>query len=248
MAAATAGLIDSRLGPWNKDGQRRESDPLPPPFHESIAGVGDDDLLVNRLRMPLACMIDARKVECLQHEVAELWAPLWDAHRRGLARWWKEGYDHYAHITHEPIAHRMIEVALDGDRDAIGAHIETLAADSNSARLLFDGFATVFTYDEDLRLRMADFWPWALKTALDAIGDGTPCDPNVTGLTTWQRPCSLPQPKIGGPGHRQHAGQMPRGLDSTGQPWPPSRPLAAYRSRRSRGRRRCRQVRQKRHP
>lgn len=172
-AAATAGLIDSRLGPWNKDGQRRESDPLPPPFHESIAGVGDDDLLVNRLRMPLACMIDARKVECLQHEVAELWAPLWDAHRRGLARWWKEGYDHYAHITHEPIAHRMIEVALDGDRDAIGAHIETLAADSNSARLLFDGFATVFTYDEDLRLRMADFWPWALKTALDAIGDGT---------------------------------------------------------------------------
>jgi hypothetical protein len=172
-AAATAGLIDSRLGPWNKDGQQRESDPVPPPFHESVPSVADDDLLVNRLRMPLACMIDARNVACLQHEVAELWAPLWDAHRRGLARWWKEGYDHHAHITHEPIARRMIEVALDGDRDTIGAHIETLAADSNSLHLLFDGFATVFTHDEDLRLRMADFWPWALKTALDTIGDGT---------------------------------------------------------------------------
>lgn len=172
-AAATAGLIDSRLGPWNQHGQQREPDPLPSPFHESLPGVADDDLLVNRLRMPLACIIDARNVACLQHETAELWAPLWDAHRRGLARWWKEGYDHHAHITHEPIARRMIEVALDGDRDTIGAHIETLAADSNSLHLLFDGFAMVFTYGEDLRLRMADFWPWALKTALDAIGDGS---------------------------------------------------------------------------
>lgn len=170
---ATAGLIDSRLGPWNRDGQRRESGPLPPPFHESLVLVTDDNLLVNRLRMPLACMIDARNVACLQREIAELWAPLWDAHRRGLAHWWKEGYDHHAHITHEPIARRMIEVALDGDRNIIGAHIETFAANSNALHLLFDGFATVFTYDEGLQARMVDFWPWALRLALDAIGDGT---------------------------------------------------------------------------
>ncbi|GAB3582353.1 hypothetical protein GCM10027406_25010 [Leifsonia lichenia] len=171
--AATAGLMDSRLGPWNREGQRRESDPLRPPFNESLPRVADHDLPVNRLRMPLVCMIDARNVACLQREVAELWAPLWDAHRRGLAHWWKEGFDQHAHITHEPIARRMIEVALDGDRDTIGAHIETLTADSNSLRLLFDGFATIFTYHEDLRLRIAEFWPWALKTALDALGDGT---------------------------------------------------------------------------
>lgn len=218
-AAATAGLVDSRLGPWNKDGQQREVDPLTPPFHESVRNVADGDLLVNRLRMPLACMIDARNVACLQHEVAELWAPLWDAHRRGLARWWKEGYDHHAHITHEPIARRMIEVALDRDREPIGAHIETLAADSNSLHLLFDGFATVFTYDEDLRLSMADFWPWALETALDTIGDGaelrsqrpwfdymaaallptpspTSGDPNIDGTlarcrVAWMQPATL---------------------------------------------------------
>jgi hypothetical protein len=172
-AAAIASLNDSRLGAWDQSGQRRESDPLPPPFHQSLQLVADDDLLVNRLRMPLACMIDARNVECLQREVAELWAPLWDAHRRGLAHWWTQGYDHHAHITHEPIARRMIEVALDGSRDIIRLHIETLAANSNALHLLFDGFAAVFTYEEGLRMRLADFWPWALKIALDAIGDGT---------------------------------------------------------------------------
>lgn len=172
-AAGTAGLIDCRLGSWNRDRQRREHDPLPPPFHESLLLVSDNDLLVNRLRMPLACMLDARNVPCLQNEVAALWAPLWDAHRRGLAHWWKEGYDHHAHITHEPIARRMIEVALDGDRDIVGSHIKTFAANSNALHLLFDGFATVFTYDEGRRAHLADFWSWALRIALDTIGDGT---------------------------------------------------------------------------
>lgn len=76
-AAATASLFNCRLGPWDHHGQRRESDPLPPLFHEPLLLVADDDILVNRLRMPLACMIDARNVACLQSQVAELWAPLW---------------------------------------------------------------------------------------------------------------------------------------------------------------------------
>lgn len=172
-AAGIAGLVDCRLGSWNRDRQRREHDPLPPPFHESLMLVSDNDLLVNRLRTPIACMVDARNVPCLQDEIAELWAPLWDAHRRGLARWWKEGYDHQAHITHEPIARRMIEVVLDGNLDIVGSHIKTFAADSNALHLLFNGFATVFTYNEALRARLADFWPWALRIALDAIGGGT---------------------------------------------------------------------------
>jgi hypothetical protein len=172
-AAATAGLVDCRLGPWSQETQQREPDPLPTPFHESLSAAADDELMVNRLRMPLACMVDARRVMCLQGAVSDLWAPLWDAHRRGLAHWWKEGYDHHAHITHEPIAQRMVEIALDGDRDPVRAHIEAFATDSNALHLLFDGFATVFTYDEELRRSMVDFWPWALKVALDAIGDGT---------------------------------------------------------------------------
>jgi hypothetical protein len=67
----------------------------------------------------------------------------------------------------------MIEVVLGGDRDPIRSHIESFAADSNALHLLFDGFATVFTYDEALRESMPDFWPWALEIALDVIGDGS---------------------------------------------------------------------------
>jgi hypothetical protein len=171
--AATAGLIDCRLGPWSQETHQREPDPLPTPFHESLPPVADDQLMVNRLRMPLACMVDARRVKCLQGAVSDLWAPLWDAHRRGLAHWWKEGYDHHAHITHEPIAQRMIKIALDGDRNPVSTHIEAFAADSNALHMLFDGFGTVFTYDENLRRSMVDFWPWALEVALDAVGDGT---------------------------------------------------------------------------
>lgn len=171
--SATASLVDCRLGPWNQETQKRTTDPLPVPFHESLPAVTERDLMVNRLRMPLACMVDARHVECLQGPVGDLWSPLWDAHRRGLAHWWKQGYHHHAHLTHEPIARRMVEVTVGGDRDPVRAHIEEFATDSNALHLLFDGFATVFTYEEELRGALVDFWPWALEIALDVIGDGT---------------------------------------------------------------------------
>jgi hypothetical protein len=135
--------------------------------------VAKDDLLVNRLRMPIACMVDARRVTCLEEAISDLWAPLWDAHRRGLAHWWKEGYDHDAHIAHEPIARRMVEIVLAGDRDQVRTHIEAFANDSNALHLLFNGFATVFTYDDALRRSLVDFWPWALGVGLDAVGDGS---------------------------------------------------------------------------
>lgn len=172
-SAATAGLRDCRLGPWNQQTQRREPDPLPPPFRETLPAVADDALMVNRLRMPLACMVDARHVPCLREEVDNLWGPLWDSYRRGVAEWWKEGYDHHAQTSHEPIAQRMVEITLDGDRDLLKGFIETLAANANALHLLFDGFATVFTYDENLRAAMGEFWPWVLGVALDAVGDGS---------------------------------------------------------------------------
>ena len=119
-------------------------------------------------------MIDARRVPCLRDAVSDLWVPFWDAHRRGLAHWWKEGYDHHSDITHEPIARRMVEITLDGDGDCgpVQSHIETFAGDSKALHLLFYGFATVFTYEGDRHGQMIDFWPWALKIALDAVDDG----------------------------------------------------------------------------
>lgn len=170
--AVTLGLADCRLGRWNQETQSRETDPLSQPFRKSLPGVKAKDLLVNRLRMPLACMVDARRVPCLQRVVAELWTPLWDAHCRGLAHWWKKGYDHQAHIAHEPIARRMVAMALSGDREPVKAHVEALAEHSNALHLLFDGFVTVFTYEVSPRAALGEFWTWAMGVALDAIGDG----------------------------------------------------------------------------
>ncbi|WP_143229783.1 helix-turn-helix domain-containing protein [Actinophytocola xanthii] len=170
--AATAGLIDSRLGPPDPRTHQRRPDPLAAPVHESLTTVADDELLLNRLRMPLTCVVDARHVPCLDSAVTELWGPLWDAHRRSLAHWWRNDYDHHAHTAHEPIAQRMITIALDGDRGPVAAHITSYATDSDALHKLFDGFATVFTYHDNLRQSLAEFWPWAMEIALDTVADG----------------------------------------------------------------------------
>ncbi|MGB9248808.1 MAG: hypothetical protein WCC28_03365, partial [Mycobacterium sp.] len=44
---------------------------------------------------------------------------------------------------------------------------------SKALHLLFDGFATVFTYDDDIRSSIREFWPPTLKIALDSVGEGT---------------------------------------------------------------------------
>lgn len=172
-SAAVSGLRDCRLGPWNRETQHREKNVLLPPFNETLLTVTDDSLLVNRIRMPLSCMVDAQHVSCLKDEVSKLWTPLWDSYRRAIAHRWAEGYDHHEQTKHEPIARRLIDITLSADRDLLKAFIETLATNSNAFHLLFDGFATVFTYDDDAEYSMSEFWPWALETALNAIGDGS---------------------------------------------------------------------------
>lgn len=172
-SAATSSLGSCRLGEWSQETQRRETELLLPPFDLTLSAVSDDALMVNRLRMPLSVMVDARRVPCLQEEVGLLWAPLWDAYRRGVAHWWAEGYDHHAQTAHEPIARRMIEVAMDDDPDLAATFIKKLAANANALHQLFDSFATVLTYDDDARASMAKFWPRAMETAMNIIGDGS---------------------------------------------------------------------------
>ncbi|MGP3536419.1 hypothetical protein ACTU3I_16610 [Microbacterium sp. RD1] len=170
--AAMAGLSAARLGQWSSEHGRRLIDPLQPPYHATLPTVSEDEILVEYLRPPLEVMVDVRQVPCLAQPVARMWSPLWDTYRRGLLHSWSGGYDRHAHRTHEPIAGRMIATWSEGDRDILAAYIRTFAQNANALQLLFDGFSRAFTYDASLRPHLPTFWPWALRIALDALGDG----------------------------------------------------------------------------
>jgi hypothetical protein len=171
--AAAASLADCKLGPWDQRAQRRVPESLPPPFRQTLADVASEDLLVNRLRMPVVCMTDAREVSCIANDVGQLWAPLWDAHRRGLDHWWREGYDHGESVHHEPIARRLVEVTMNGEERLLEAHLQTFVRNAKAMHLLLESLARVFTYDERLQDSLSAFWPWVMGVVLDAVGDGS---------------------------------------------------------------------------
>jgi hypothetical protein len=190
--AAVASLADCRLGPWSIEAQRRVPQTLLPPFQDSLPTIGPADLLVNHLRMPVVCMVDARASSCLMDAVGDLWDPLWDAHRRGLERWWREGYDHGESMHHEPIARRLIDMTIQGETEPLEAHLITFAENANALHLLLESLTTVFTYDERLRHSLPTLWPRVMLAVLDAVGDGArPCGESVTGSTTSSQPSCL---------------------------------------------------------
>ncbi|MBT2493687.1 ATP-binding protein, partial [Streptomyces sp. ISL-96] len=82
-AAVQAGLRECRLGPWNKQAQRRQPQLLPPPYTDTLPTVPAADLVVNRLAMPIACTAAARSTACLTSPTAALLPVLLDAHRIG---------------------------------------------------------------------------------------------------------------------------------------------------------------------
>ena len=171
--AAVASLADCKLGPWNQGAQRRVPESLQPPFRQTLADIASKDLLVSHLRMPVACMTDARQVSCIADDVGELWTPLWDTHRRGLDHWWREGYDHGESVHDEPIARRLVEVTMNGDKRPLEAHLQTFAGNANAMHLLLESLAPVFTYDERLWDSLSTFWPRVMRVVLDAVGDGS---------------------------------------------------------------------------
>ena len=171
-SAAIGSLAAAELGPFDFDSQRRVPGDLGQPYHVTLLNVKDDDLLLNRLRMPVSCMVDARDVACVSEQVRELWTPLWKAHERSLKHWWTEDYDHQSHINQAPISRRLVELALSGDWEPLTSHIQSFATVAKPLHQLMESLAEVFTYDESIRNELFDFWPIAMGVALDTVGDG----------------------------------------------------------------------------
>ncbi len=171
-AAVQAGLGDCRVGPWNKEAQRRLPEHLPPPYSKTLGAVPPTDLLVNRLALPIACAADARAAACISSEAAALLEVLLDAHRRGTDHWMTKGYGGYEDPQRELVARVLIDLTVNGEPFSLVAHMETFAGNAKALHQMLHDFAILFTYNQELRRALPTVWPVVLQTTLDAIEGG----------------------------------------------------------------------------
>lgn len=170
--AVQAGLGDCRLGRWNRQTQRRQPQFLPPPYADALPAVAADDLLVNRLAMPIACAMAARSTTCLTRQAAVLLPALLEAHRISFDHWMAEGYSGYDQTTRELVARVLIDLSVRGETEPLTAHLQTFASNANALQQLLQDFALLFTYDQQLRQALPTVWPHTLKVTLDALDAG----------------------------------------------------------------------------
>ncbi|GAB7036126.1 hypothetical protein JCM4914_75870 [Streptomyces platensis subsp. malvinus] len=171
-AAVQAGLGDCRLGPWNQQAQRRQPQFLSPPYTDTLRAVPVDELLVNRLAMPIACAAAARSTACLTSRAAALLPVLLEAHRIGVDHWMAQGYSGYDQTPRELVARVLIDLTAQGETEPLTAHLQTFATNANALHHLLQDFALLFTYDPQLRAVLPIVWPHALKVTLDALDAG----------------------------------------------------------------------------
>ncbi len=194
--AIQACIATVRLGPWDYETQRRQHLRLEGPFEETLLAVPSDEILVNRLRMPVVCNYAALSSLCTATRAELLAGPLWDAHLRGLDHAWRENYDHLGERHHELIARLFIQLAADGDREALDTHLSLFASNAHALHSFLHSFATVFSYDDQLRPLLADFWPPAMATVIDEIDAGASLIDDSTSWYDYAISALLPVPQI----------------------------------------------------
>ncbi len=185
-----------RLGPWEYETQRRQPIPLEGPFEQTLLTVPGDELLVNRLRMPVVCNHAALSSQCTAARAELLTNPLWDAHLRALDHAWRGNYDHLGERHHELVARLFIQLATEGDREALNAHLRLFASNAHALHLLLHSFATAFSYDDELRPLLAEFWPPLMATVLDEIDSDTSLIDDSTSWHDYAISALLPVPQI----------------------------------------------------
>lgn len=194
--AIQACISTVRLGPWEYETQRRQPIPLEGPFEQTLLTVPDDELLVNRLRMPVVCNHAALSSQCTAVRAQLLASPLWDAHLRALDQAWRGNYDHLGERHHELVARLFIQLATEGDREALNAHLRLFASNAHALHLFLHSFATAFSYDDELRPLLAEFWPPLMATVLDEIDAGATLIEDSTSWHDYAISALLPVPQI----------------------------------------------------
>jgi hypothetical protein len=173
--AVNDGLSDVRLGGWDPETQRRQIDPLSPPYGQSLAEASTNDLLLNRLHGPLIAAAAARTAACVEHDAEATIIILLDAHRRTTDHWAREDYGsgNGFEIQRRRLAVRVLaDLAIAGDPQPLVEYARAFASNTRALHALFDDLATLFTYDDDLRPHLETVWRQALTVVLDAIDSG----------------------------------------------------------------------------
>jgi hypothetical protein len=157
-------------------------------------------LLVNRLAMPIACTAAARVAPCIRSEAAAMLRVLLVAHCRGADHWIREGYGGYEEPQRELVARVLINLTVEGEPEPLIDHLKRFAGNADALQQLLGDFATLFTYDSELRRTLPTMWPMVLQTTLDAIDSGS----DLHGDGQWGEYAlaallPTPQPGIGDP-------------------------------------------------
>jgi hypothetical protein len=194
--AVEACIASVRLGPWDYETQRRQRVLVEGPFEETLPTIPGDELLVNRLRMPVICNHAALSAECTAARAELLTGPLWDAHLRGLDHAWRENYDHLGERHHEIVARLLIQLTTDGDREALDKHLRLFASNAHALHSFLHSFATVFSYDDQLRPLLAEFWPPVMATVLDEMDAGASLIDDSTSWYDYAISALFPVPQI----------------------------------------------------
>jgi hypothetical protein len=180
-AAVQAALGDCRREPQNDLEQELDPQSLDPPYLQTLPSVPSDDLLINRLAMPIGCCTAARSATCLNSEAGSLLTVLLDAHRRGFDHWMRKGYSGNNNAEHELVARILIDLTLEGEPAALEQHLRLFASNPQALHDLLHDFALLSTYDSTLRPSLATIWPFLLATILDAIDAGA----DLKGSGRW---------------------------------------------------------------
>jgi hypothetical protein len=141
----TESFVDSLVGPWDADAQRRSIVRLDPPNASSLDTVKGDDIYVRRLTAPLRAMgASAISTACCTHDARQAVQSLLAAHQRAML-----AYEHCYHHSHSDslvAARAALWQAIGGRDDIVFEYVRHYIEDS---RVLAEGLQAIAVAAEE---------------------------------------------------------------------------------------------------
>jgi hypothetical protein len=176
----TESFVDSLVGPWDPDAQRRSIVRLDPPNASSLDTVKDDDIYVRRLTAALRAMgASAISPACCKHDARRAVQSLLAAHQRAMLSY-EHGY-HHSHSDSLVAARAALWQAIGGRDDVVLEYVGHYLEDS---RVLAEGLQAVAVAAEerpDAGEHAHRLWPKIMDLVLDAAE----ADQRIFTERTW---------------------------------------------------------------